>query len=71
MSSAKRIQFLSDRDGEKTFAVLPIDVFYDWQKVYEEYADIRAYDKAIADREEFVDHDSFFKEIEAERKRSQ
>ncbi len=71
MGLAKQIQFLSDKDGEKAFAVVPIDVFYDWQKVYEEYSDIQAYDKAVSAEEEFVDHDSFFKEIEEERKQSQ
>ena len=46
MNITNQIQFILSYNGEKKFAVLPIDVFDRLTDMYEELEAIKAYDKA-------------------------
>ena len=57
-------QFITDDNGKKVAVILPIK---DYKKILaelDEYACIKAYDKAKAEKLEFVAADDMFKSIE-------
>jgi hypothetical protein len=51
-------QFLTNQKGRKTSVLLSIKHFEQLLEAYEELEDIKAYDKAKAEKQEFVSWDS-------------
>lgn len=64
MSAAENIHYMYNDNGEKTFAVLPIDVFKQLEEAHEEFLTIQAYDQAKKSDSETIPLDQMLKEIE-------
>lgn len=63
-----RTQFVTDEQGEKIAVVLPIKEYNKMVDDLEELEDIKRYDAAKDSKQEFIDADLAFKEIEEARK---
>jgi PHD/YefM family antitoxin component YafN of YafNO toxin-antitoxin module len=62
-------QYINDAEGNKSLVVLPAAEFETIMEELEELEDIRLYDEAKKREQVFVDAESAFKQIEAERNR--
>ena len=56
--------YITDDNGEKVAVILPLDQY---ERMIEDLEDIRLYDEAKNKKQEFVDADQAFKEIEESR----
>lgn len=61
-------QFITDDAGQKIAAVIPIKEYEKMLDELDEYACIKAYDKAKARKQDFVPAKDIFKAIEQKRK---
>lgn len=61
-------QFITDDDGKKVAVILPMKDYEKMQDDLDEYACIKAYDKAKARKQEFVPAADMFKAIEQKRR---
>ncbi len=61
--------FITDNKGRKISAVLPIKKYEQLLEELEELEDIKAYDKAMKKKLEFVPLQQAFKEIDISRKK--
>lgn len=57
-------QFVTDGHGKKLAVILPIKDYHKMVNEMEELKDLKLYDKAKQDRQEFIDAEQAFKEIE-------
>ncbi len=64
MSAAENIHYMYNDNGEKTFAVLPIDIFKQLEETYEEFLAIQAYDQAKKSGSKAIPLEQILKEIE-------
>ncbi len=62
-------QFITNDNGQKVAVILPIKDYKKMLDELDEYACIKAYDKAKARKQEFIPAADMFKAIEAKRKR--
>jgi len=62
-------QFITDAVGNKVAVVLPLKDYNKMMEELDEYACIKAYDKAKARKQEFVPAADMFKAVEQKRKR--
>ena len=60
-------QYVTDDNGDKVAVILPIDQYKKMIEDLEELEDIRLYDEAKSEKQEFIDADQAFKEIEESR----
>ncbi len=63
-----KIQFVTDSRGQKSAVILPMKDYEKMLEELDEYACIKAYDKAKARKMEFVPAAEMFKAIEQKRK---
>lgn len=63
-----RTQFVTDDNGKKLAVILPIKEYNKMVDDLEELEDIRLYDAAKKGKQEFVDADQGFREIEEARR---
>ena len=63
-------QFVTDDHGKKLAVILPIKDYHKMIEDLEELEDIKLYDKAKEGKQEFIDADLAFKEIEESRKKN-
>jgi len=63
-----RTQFVTDDKGKKIAVILPITEYNKIVDDLEELEDIRLYDAAKKGKQEFIDADQAFKEIEEARR---
>jgi PHD/YefM family antitoxin component YafN of YafNO toxin-antitoxin module len=63
-------QFVTDDHGKKLAVILPIKDYQKMIEDLEELEDIKLYDKAKKGKQEFIDADLAFKEIEEGRKKN-
>ena len=61
-------QFVTDSNGHKLAVILPIKEYNKMIEELEELEDIKLYDKAKQGKQEFIDAELVFKEIEEKRK---
>ena len=61
-------QFVTDDHGKKLAVILPIKAYNKMIDDLEELEDIKLYNKAKEGKQEFIDADLAFKEIEESRK---
>ena len=64
-----RTQFVTDDQGKKLAVILPIKDYNQMVDDLEELEDIKLYDKAKQGKQEFIDAEQAFKEIEESRKK--
>lgn len=64
-----RTQFVTDNNGNKLAVILPIKDYNKMVDDLEELEDIKLYDKAKEGKQEFIDAEQAFKEIEDSRKK--
>ncbi len=64
-----RTQFVTDNNGNKLAVILPIKDYNKMVDDLEELEDIKLYDKAKEGKQEFIDAEQAFKEIEEIRKK--
>ncbi len=64
-----RTQFVTDNNGNKLAVILPIKDYNKMVDDLEELEDIKLYDKAKEGKQEFIDAEQAFKEIEESRKK--
>lgn len=64
-----RTQFVTDDNGKKLAVILPIKDYNQMVDDLEELEDIKLYDQAKEGKQEFVDAEQAFKEIEESRKK--
>lgn len=64
-----RTQFVTDDHGKKLAVILPIKDYHKMVDDLEELEDIKLYDKAKQGKQEFIDAQQAFKEIEESRKK--
>lgn len=62
-------QFVTNGHGQKVAVILPIKDYEKMLEDLDEYACIKAYDKAKSRKQEFLPAEDVFKSIEAKRKR--
>lgn len=62
-----RIQFVTDDHGKKLAVILPINEYNKMVDDLEELEDIKLYDAAKKGKQEFIDAEEAFKEIEKKR----
>lgn len=62
-----RTQFVTDDHGKKLAVILPIDEYNKMVDELEELEDIKRYDAAKQGKQEFMDAEDAFKEIEKQR----
>lgn len=62
-------QFITDNGGKKIAVILPIAEYNELVNDLEELQDIKLYDKAKQKKQEFVDAEKAFGEIEESRKK--
>ena len=62
-----RTQFITDDHGKKLAVILPIEAYNKMMEELEELEDIKLYDAAKKDEQEFVDAELAFHEIEEKR----
>ena len=60
-------QYVTDDNGEKVAVILPLDQYKKMIEDIEELEDIKLYDEAKNKKQEFLDADQAFKEIEESR----
>lgn len=65
---AMKIQFVTDDHGEKLAVILPIEEYNKMLDDLEALEDIKLYDAAKEGKQEFIDAEQAFKEIEEARK---
>lgn len=58
-------QFITDNSGKKLAVVLPMKEYNRMLEDLEELEDVKAYDKAMNGKQEFIPLDKALKEIEA------
>lgn len=63
-----RTQFVTDDHGKKLAVILPIKDYNKMLEDLEELEDIKLFDKAKEGKQEFIDAELAFKEIEESRK---
>ena len=63
-----RTQFVTDNNGNKLAVILPLKEYNKMLEELEDLEDIRLYDEAKRGKQEFVDAEQAFKEIEDSRK---
>ncbi len=61
-------QFVTDNNGNKLAVILPLKEYNKMLEELEDLEDIRLYDEAKRGKQEFVDAEQAFKEIEDSRK---
>ena len=61
-------QFITDAGGKKVAVILPVKDYEKMLDELDEYACIKAYDKAKARKQEFIPAAEMFKTIEQKRK---
>jgi PHD/YefM family antitoxin component YafN of YafNO toxin-antitoxin module len=66
-----RTQFVTDDHGKKLAVILPIDEYNKMVDELEELEDIKRYDAAKQGKQEFLDAEDAFKEIEKQRLQTQ
>jgi hypothetical protein len=66
-----RTQFVTDDDGKKLAVILPIEEYKKMVDDLDELKDIKLFDAAKKGKQEFIDADQAFREIESERELSQ
>lgn len=64
-------QFITDSTGKKTSVVLSMKDFKAIVEELEELEDIKLYDEAKKGKQEFIDADEAFREIEKKREQKQ
>lgn len=64
-----RTQFVTDDNGKKLAVILPIKEYNKMVDELEELEDIKLYDAAKKGKQEFIDAEEAFKEIEESRKK--
>lgn len=62
-----RTQFVTDDHGKKLAVILPIKEYNKMLDDLEELEDIKLYDAAKKDKQEFIDAEDAFREIEEKR----
>lgn len=62
-------QFVTNDNGQKVAVILPLKDYEKMMEELDEYACIKAYDKAKARKQEFIPAAEVFKAIEEKRKR--
>ncbi len=73
MESGKKLnamstKFVTDDHGKKLAVILPINVYNKMIEELEEWEDIKLYEEAKKGKQEFIDAETAFKEIEESRK---
>lgn len=63
-------QFIKDSNGNETLVVLRSKEFYSIMEELDDLADVRLYDQAKKGKQEFIDAEQAFKEIEKMRKKN-
>ncbi len=66
-----RTQFVTDDHGKKLAIILPIKEYKKMMDNLEELEDIKLYDAAKKGKQEFIDAEEAFREIEKKRGRKQ
>lgn len=66
-----KTQFVTDDHGKKLAVILPIKEYNKMMDDLEELEDIKIYDEARKGKQEFVDAEQAFKEIEEARRRNE
>jgi hypothetical protein len=66
-----KTQYVTDDHGKKLAVILPIREYNKMVDDLEELEDIKLYDKAKKGKQEFVDADQAFKEIEEARRKNE
>lgn len=66
-----RTQFVTDDHGKKLAVILPINEYNKMVDDLEELEDIKLYDAAKKGKQEFIDAEKAFKEIEKKRGQKQ
>ncbi len=66
-----KTQYVTDDHGKKLAVILPISEYNKMVDDLEELEDIKLYDKAKKGKQEFVDADQAFKEIEEARRKNE
>lgn len=66
-----KTQFITDNHGKKLAVILPINEYNKMVEDLEELEDIKLYDAAKKGKQEFIDAEEAFKEIEKKRERKQ
>jgi hypothetical protein len=66
-----KTQFITDDHGKKLAIILPINEYYKMVDDLEELEDIRHYDAAKKGKQEFIDAEQAFREIEKKRGQKQ
>lgn len=66
-----RTQFVTDDHGKKLAVILPINEYNKMVDDLEELEDIKLYDAAKKGKQEFIDADEAFREIEKKREQKQ
>jgi hypothetical protein len=66
-----RTQFITDDHGKKLAVILPINEYNKMVDDLEELEDIKLYDAAKKGKQEFIDAEEAFKEIEKKRGQKQ
>lgn len=66
-----RTQFITDDHGKKLAVILPIKEYNKMVDDLEELEDIRLYDAAKKGKQEFIDAEQAFREIEKKREQKQ
>ena len=61
-------QFITDASGKKVAIILPMNDYEKMMDELDEYACIKAYDKAQTRKQEFIPAEDMFKAIEKKRK---
>ena len=64
-----RTQFVTDDHGKKLAVILPIKDYNKMIDDLEDMEDLKLYDKAKQQKQEFIDADQAFKEIEKKREK--
>lgn len=63
-------QFITDNNGKKLAVILPIKTYHKMVEELDELDDIKLYDAAKKHKQEFIDAEQGFLEIEEDRKKN-
>jgi len=66
-----KTQFVTDDHGKKLAVILPIHEYHKMLDALEELEDIKLYDEARKGKQEFIDAEKAFKEIEEARRKNE
>ena len=66
-----KTQFVTDDHGNKLAVILPIKEYHKMMDDLEELEDIKSYDAAKKGKQEFIDAEEAFREIDEERGQKQ